>query len=73
MYKVIEVSMDQSEIGIVDFNAVDKSTSLETYWNKKIEGPKKRLMTFDWAEAKKVYDFLDQKFPSRFFEIRNHG
>ena len=72
MYKVVEVSSSENEIGIVDFNALNSTSSLETYWNKKIDKPSKRTMTFDWAEAKAVYDDLDTKYPTRYFEIRNH-
>jgi hypothetical protein len=72
MYKVVETNLEQKVIGVIDLDDIEKNGSLETYWNTKIQTPSKRLMTFDWSEAKRVYDELDLKYPSRFFEIRNY-
>jgi len=70
MYKVVELNSDNI-IGIIDFNNLDQTGSLETYWNFKLDNKSKRLMTFDWSEAFKVYEQLTEWHPLRSFEIRN--
>lgn len=70
MYKVVELNVDKI-IGIIDFNNLEQTGSLETYWNTKVENKSKRLMTFDWSEAFRVYEQLTEWYPVRSFEIRN--
>lgn len=70
MYKVVELNVDKI-IGIIDFNNLEQTGSLETYWNTKVENKNKRLMTFDWSEAFRVYEQLTEWYPVRSFEIRN--
>lgn len=71
MWQIRELNGFGETIGLIDFKHLDKISGLETYWNTKIERKDSRLIIFDYSEAKRVYEILNEKHEWRIFELIN--